>query len=290
MYEIKVGKLVEDERRREQRFQTLIPGLVTVENLPSLTDKPVGGQNGLTLRGFQGVVRNLSQNGLMFDADASGERVIKKAIGELFVTIGTAHNWNRLSLPALVVWVKNYESKDEGRRCLVGLGYIPNHEQIIQVGAIVSEIRNGRIFYKEFSIERTVYFGDTNVEGNVYFVRFFEWQGIAREEFYLRIMPDAVGFLKSGTRIITVEAKIQFKSQFVLFDRVTIEVTVKAIRTANIELLFLYRKKGTGELAAIGTQRLAFTNEEGFIIPVPLEVTASLKPYLNPYKDLKTYL
>lgn len=277
------------ERRRGQRLHTLIPGVVTFGRMPMLGDRAAVGN--AALRGFRGVVRNVSRTGFAFDAEVKAEKVIEKAKGELFATIAAGqHKGQCLPLRVRVVWAKDHEKEETARRCLVGFDIVATDGQAIQFDTVLLDIRKGRVFYKEFSIDRTVYFGDTNVGGNVYFAKFFEWQGAVREEFYLRVMPDALGFLKSGVRIVTAEARIQFKSQFVLFDIVTIEVKVKEIRTANIELLFLYKKKFTGELAAIGTQTLAFTNEKGQIIPVPSEVVGGLELYIDPYSDWKTYL
>jgi len=290
MHNVSSEKSTHSSKGQPAQFPTLIPGIVTLEEPPQISEETGAGQDGPPLRGFQGVVRSLNESALTFDAEIRAEKVIEKAKGKLFATIGTARMGNLCSLRVGVMWAKNYETKELRRRCLVGLEIIPTKDQIKQLGIILSGLKGGKALCKEFVVDRTVYFGDTNVEGNVYFAKFFEWQGSVREAFYLQIMPDAIGFLKSGIRIITAEARIQFKSQFILFDQVTIEVKAGAIRTGNIELLFLYRKKLTGEIAAFGSQTLAFTNESGQIISVPQEVSGNLEPYLDPYYALRTYL
>jgi len=133
---------------------------------------------------------------------------------------------------------------------------------------------------KKFIFGITVYLGHTNAEGNVYFANFFEWQGMAREEFYKTFVPNHMEILKRGVRIITVEAHIEFKNQLFLFDQVSIQVNTRNVRTASLELVFSYKNKNTGELVANGYQKLAFAGPDGKIIPIPEEVKRNAKWFL----------
>jgi len=42
-----------------------------------------------------------------------------------------------------------------------------------------------------FDCRHLVTFGDTNTAGNVYFARFFDWQGECREKLLAQFYPDA---------------------------------------------------------------------------------------------------
>jgi len=47
----------------------------------------------------------------------------------------------------------------------------------------VSKMENNNYF----SYELTVYLKDVNMFGGVYFSRYFEWQGMCREAYYLQV-------------------------------------------------------------------------------------------------------
>ena len=133
---------------------------------------------------------------------------------------------------------------------------------------------------RQFFFQKMVYLGDTNAEGNVYFARFFDWQGMAREEFYRKFVPGHSEILKSGVRIITLEAQLNFRNQLFLFDEVLIEVRTRNVRTASLELVFIYRNKKTDQVVADGYQKLSFSDPGGKIMLIPLSVKESASHFL----------
>lgn len=139
---------------------------------------------------------------------------------------------------------------------------------------------------KKFIFKKTVYLSDTNAEGNVYFSRYFEWQGQAREEFYKQIDPN---FLTSGVKLITVEAKTKYLHEAVLFDELEIEITINKIRQSSIEMLFIYRNKKTGKIIATGSQVIAYASQkDNKLRPIPDEIKQKLEEFLEEGEELST--
>lgn len=123
---------------------------------------------------------------------------------------------------------------------------------------------------KKFLFEKTVYLRDTNAEGNVYFARYFDWQGEAREEFFRSAIPEHQSLMEEGLRIITVEASMQYKLPSFLFDVIQIEITPCNVKRMTFDLDFKFFHKTTGRLAALGRQCLAFADvKSNKLVPIP---------------------
>jgi len=91
---------------------------------------------------------------------------------------------------------------------------------------------------KEFVFSITVYLTDTNAFGNVFFSKYVEWQGMAREAFFREIMPNSNYILETGTRLITKKAAIDYKHELYLYDDVEIGLKVGAVKQASSDLIF----------------------------------------------------
>ena len=133
---------------------------------------------------------------------------------------------------------------------------------------------------REFVFHKRIFLKDTNVEGNVYFAHFFEWQGEAREEFFRENVPDHMQILKSGTKLITVNAWVTFKQSVYLFDEVLINVKTTNLKQMTLELFFTFVNKITGEIVAYGGQKLAFSDLSGSSISIPDSIKENAKYFL----------
>jgi len=133
---------------------------------------------------------------------------------------------------------------------------------------------------KVFIFEKTVYLIDTNAEGNTYFSRYFDWQGMAREEFVRANVPDIIGILQSGVKIITIEAYLRFIQETFLYDEILIDVKTSNIKKASLDLIFTYTSKKTNQLIAKGRQKLAFADATGKLIPIPEEIRKNAMYFL----------
>lgn len=132
---------------------------------------------------------------------------------------------------------------------------------------------------KNFVFRKRVYLSDTNAQGNVYFARFFEWQGDAREEFFRVAVPIHESFFSAGYRLITVEASLEYKGEAKLYDEIEIEVTVHWIKRASAELGFTFTNAKTDKALAIGKQIIASANNEGKVVAAPQAIKDLLLPY-----------
>ena len=133
---------------------------------------------------------------------------------------------------------------------------------------------------KVFIFEKTVYLTDTNAEGNTYFSKYFDWQGMAREEFVRANVPGIIGILQSGVKIITIEAYLRFIQETFLYDEILIDVKTSNIKKASLDLIFTYTSKKTNQLIAKGRQKLAFADATGKLIPIPEEIRKNAMYFL----------
>ena len=127
---------------------------------------------------------------------------------------------------------------------------------------------------RTFDFYKRAYLKDTNAEGNVYFARYFEWQGEAREDFFRQAVPEHMAILQTGTKLITVHSWLKYEHEVYLFDEIIIQIRTVSLKKLSMELSFTYINKNTGKILAIGGQKLAFANSTGKLIPTPPPIRA----------------
>lgn len=125
---------------------------------------------------------------------------------------------------------------------------------------------------KEFVFEKIVYLSDTNLFGNVYFARYFDWQGMAREEFFRQIIKDNEKLLQQGIKFVTIEAITKYHRETSLFDNIIIKVRPDNVKITTFDLIFTYFNKNTNQLIAEGKQKIGFVDSMGKVIPIPDEL------------------
>jgi YbgC/YbaW family acyl-CoA thioester hydrolase len=131
---------------------------------------------------------------------------------------------------------------------------------------------------RNFVFRKRVYLSDTNMQGNVYFARIFEWQGETREE-YLRVaVPDHEHLFKAGLRLLTVEAAAEYKGEAKLYDEIEILMSVPWIKRASFQLSFDITNARTGQSLAVGKQLITCANSEGKLIAIPHSIRNALLP------------
>ncbi len=122
---------------------------------------------------------------------------------------------------------------------------------------------------KDFIFEKTIYLGNTNMFGNVYFARYFDWQGEAREAFFYATVPDSLAMFRSGIKFVTIEAYIKYNKETLVYDQVLIKVKAENFKITTLDLIFTYVNKKTGELIAKGRQKIGFVDSNNKVIPIP---------------------
>lgn len=131
-----------------------------------------------------------------------------------------------------------------------------------------------------FVFEVGVYLKDTNLFGGVYFSRFFEWQGMAREAFLKSSLPNMQDFFRSGVQLITMEASILYESDLSFHDSLSIRVNTHNVNQASLELIFLFVRKGNGDIVAVGKQKVCFGDSNRRVVPMPDLVQTRAKEFL----------
>jgi len=134
---------------------------------------------------------------------------------------------------------------------------------------------------KEFIYEKTVYLGSTNMFGNVYFARYFDWQGEAREAFFNETLPGSLDMLKSGIKFVTIEAYIKYEKETIVFDKILIKVRVENFKTTTFDLIFTYLNKKTGDLIATGRQKIGFVDTNNKVIPIPAQIKEAWNKFIE---------
>lgn len=129
-----------------------------------------------------------------------------------------------------------------------------------------------------------VSFEDTNLVGNVYFVRFLSWQGRCRELFLLEKAPGVLTELGGTLRLVTLNVSCEYFAELRALDEVELNMSLKEQRQHRIRLDFEYFvQRGTiRTLAARGTQEIACMRQtaDGLApAPVPADLTLALEPF-----------
>ena len=133
---------------------------------------------------------------------------------------------------------------------------------------------------EKFVFQKIVYLTDTNAEGNTYFARYFDWQGMAREEFLRKNVPEHKAIAQYGIRIITTNAWMVYQSESVLFDEIEIEVNTANVKPMSLELVFTFTNKTSGKSLGRGGEKLAFASKEGELIPIPPPIQSNAQRFL----------
>lgn len=134
---------------------------------------------------------------------------------------------------------------------------------------------------KTFLHERTIHLGDTNLFGSVYFARFFDFQGEAREEFLQYFMGDDLPtFMAQKYGMVTVDARCTYHQPLFVYDQIVTHLQVSIIKRTKFKLSFDIQRKPK-QTCAHAEQWIGFTNQFGKPIPIPDIVLNNLRKYLS---------
>jgi len=132
-----------------------------------------------------------------------------------------------------------------------------------------------------FKYERTIHLSDTNMFGSVYFAKFFDLQGEAREEYLQQVLgQDFAEFIQHRYNLVTLEANCHYKGALYLYDNVVVNVQVKILKRAKFKITFSSVRKSDNSCVAIGEQWIGFTSAEGKPIAIPDVVQRNLKNFV----------
>ena len=128
---------------------------------------------------------------------------------------------------------------------------------------------------KTFRHTFDVYLKDSNATGNVYFARYFEWQGICREKWFFECI--AADMLQTLGVFVTKEARQNYIHETFAFQKVTCEINTFAIKQCSFSLLFRFYVEG--QLVSSGHQQIVFADHNKKIARLPAEILDKIRMY-----------
>lgn len=137
---------------------------------------------------------------------------------------------------------------------------------------------------KAFSYRHIVSFEETNVMGNVYFVRHIAWQGRCRELFLREHAPGVLDAIGRDLRLVTLHVSCDYFEELRPFDEIDIRMSLAQRAGHRLRLAFDYvvPRDGRELLAARGTHEIGCMRQEaGGLTPCepPADLLAALRPY-----------
>jgi enediyne core biosynthesis thioesterase len=131
-----------------------------------------------------------------------------------------------------------------------------------------------------YEYQHIVGFQETNLIGNVYYVHYLSWQGRCREMFLSDHAPGVLEDIKDGLKLATVRVACEYEEELLAFDRVTVRMSLGALKANGMTLRFTYVKvEETREtIVARGEMEIACLRGTS-AVPVPEELKEALRPY-----------
>lgn len=123
-----------------------------------------------------------------------------------------------------------------------------------------------------------IYLKDSNATGNIYFARYFEWQGICRERWFFECI--SADMLAPLGVFITKDAQQKYIHETFAFQKVECEVSTTAVKQCSFSLLFQFFVEG--RLVSTGHQQIVFANKDKKISRLPEHILEKIRQYENP--------
>ena len=130
---------------------------------------------------------------------------------------------------------------------------------------------------KTYQHELTPFLKDSNAYGNIYFARYFEWQGICREMWFTEcIYPN---MFKMDGAFLTRAAHNQYEKEVLPFQKIRCNLNAQNVKRTSFDLIFkFYDQKN--EVVSTGYQTVVYTDSlTKRIKKLPEEVLAKVKTY-----------
>jgi len=138
-----------------------------------------------------------------------------------------------------------------------------------------------------FVYRHIVSFEETNLVGNVYFVRHIAWQGRCREMFLKQYAPEVLADIVRDLRLVTLRVSCEYFEELNAFDEVDVRMSLAHLRQNKLGLNFTYLKIDSQrrQIAARGFQEIGCMRltERGL---VPINVPSSLAEALKRFQAM----
>lgn len=123
---------------------------------------------------------------------------------------------------------------------------------------------------------------DSNAYGNTYFSRYFEWQGVCREQWFHQCIRSDM--LQSEGVFITKYAHQDYAHETFPFQKVECTLNTYNIKQCSFNLLFRFFVDG--KPVSSGYQQIVFANHQKKIIRLPKSVIEEIREYEDPLFEL----
>jgi enediyne core biosynthesis thioesterase len=154
--------------------------------------------------------------------------------------------------------------------------------QMVQSRLLVEKISSEKFSKgmapKTFQHNIETYLKDSNAYTNIYFSRYFEWQGVCREHWFQRLITRDM-LQKEGV-LITKTAHNDFVGETFPFQTVRCLLNSYNVKTCSFYLIFRFfiEKK----IVSIGYQQIVFANHRKKITRFPELILKKIKQYEIP--------
>lgn len=126
---------------------------------------------------------------------------------------------------------------------------------------------------KRFDYHHLVTFEDTNLVGNVYFTRYFSWQGRCRELFLREHAPTVLDELSADLALVTLHCTCDFFDELRVSDEVVVSMSLTGTQQNRVSVGFDYARISPGSPTSVarGSQEVAcMRRTEGRLHPTPI--------------------
>jgi len=123
---------------------------------------------------------------------------------------------------------------------------------------------------------------DSNAYGNTYFSRYFEWQGVCREQWFHQCICGDM--LQSKGVFITKFAHQEYEQETFPFQKVECLLNTYNIKQCSFNLLFRFYVNG--KQVSKGYQQIVFANHNKKIIRLPQNVIEGIREFADPQLSL----
>ncbi len=128
-----------------------------------------------------------------------------------------------------------------------------------------------------YRYELTPFLKDSNAYGNIYFARYFEWQGICREMWFTECIYSNM-FEMDGA-FLTRAAHNDFVQEVLPFQKIHCELNIRNLKKTSFDLIFKFSNE-KNVIVSKGYQTVVYTDSlTKRIKKLPLDVAAKVKSY-----------
>ncbi|MGB1328274.1 MAG: acyl-CoA thioesterase [Porticoccaceae bacterium] len=131
--------------------------------------------------------------------------------------------------------------------------------------------------HQTYKHELTPFLKDSNAYGNIYFARYFEWQGICREMWFTECIYSNM-FEMDGA-FLTRAAHNDYVQEVLPFQKIYCELNINNLKKTCFDLLFKFFNEKS-EIVSKGYQTVVYTDlATKCIKKLPADVIAKVKRY-----------